>query len=140
VRSRKFYQGDGGFQGSLFDGRDCQIGSTAECPEPRAFTFLELPQDTALEVYYRCYPFILIFKAVVCRREYCHFRPFYLFAMRILHFVISSDEQPTILVTESNDLRVFDVPPYLTVLICEPLRESLDRESCRSQAHSHRLG
>jgi hypothetical protein len=42
--------------------------------------------------------------------------------------------------TESNNLRVFDVPPDRAVFVLEPFRESLNSESRGPKTDSDRLG
>ena len=61
--------------------------------------------------------------------QYCNFCFPDFFAVSILHFMIPGHKHPTILVTESDDLRVFYILPYAAVFISEPFRKPLNGES-----------
>ena len=115
----------------LFNGRDCQIRRSTECPKPWTLSFLELAKDTTLEVDYRRYPFILIFGTIVGGGEYRDFCSFYFFAMGVLHFVVTSHEHPARLVTKSDDFGVFHILSDVAIFILEPFGKSLDCESRR---------
>jgi len=76
----------------------------------------------------------------VSRRQYRDFCFLDLFAVSILHFVISCHQQPAIPVAEAYDLGVLDVSLDISILIAKPLRKSLNCESGCSQADGDRFG
>lgn len=122
------------------DGCNCQIRPSAECSKPRALSFLELAKDATLEIDQGRYPLILIFGTVVGGGKYRNLCFLNFFTMSVFHFVVPSHKHPTSLVTKSDDLGVFHVPPDVSVLISEPLGKPLNSKSCRSQAHGYRFG
>jgi hypothetical protein len=110
-----------------------------ERSEPGAFTFLKLAQDATFQIYYRDNPIILIFRAIVGRRQYRHFRFTYLLSMKAFHLVVSCDEQPAASMAKFDDLWVEHILQWLTILVLEPLWEPLNGKPRRPEPGRYRF-